>query len=91
MVQAEGEFADFDYSRSDLFAERAVASAGGNAPDPVTLDNWDIPEANMDELSNARERLVSALDASGRTKVPGSAAHAQGMFDCWVKEQHKNI
>ena len=91
MVQAEGEYAEYDYSRSDLFAERAVASAGGDAPDPVTLDNWDIPEANVEELSNARERLLSALDASGRTKAPGSAAHAQVMFDCWVEEQHENI
>jgi len=91
MVQAESEYAEYDYSRSDLFAERAVASAGGSAPDPVTLDNWDIPEANVDELSKARERLVSALDASGRTKAPGSAAHAQVMFDCWVEEQHENI
>jgi len=45
----------------------------------------------MEELSNARDRLVSALDASGRTKAPGSAAHAQVMFDCWVEEQHENI
>ncbi|MDA0228958.1 MAG: OmpA family protein [Proteobacteria bacterium] len=91
MVQAEGEYSEFDYERSDIFAERAVASASGNAPDPLTLDNWDIPEANMDELSKARDRLVSALDASGRTKAPGSAAHAQVMFDCWVEEQHENI
>ena len=91
MVQAEGEYAEYDYARSDLFAERAVASAGGDAPDPVTLDNWDIPEANVEELSNARERLVSALDASGRSKAPGSAAHAQVMYDCWVEEQHENI
>ena len=76
MVQAEGEYAEYDYSRSDLFAERAVMSAGGPAPDPVMLEHWDIPEANMEELANARERLVSALDASGRSKAPGSAAHA---------------
>ena len=91
MVQAEGEYAEYDYSRSDLFAERAVMSAGGTAPDPVMLENWDIPEANMEELANARERLVSALDGSGRSKAPGSAAHAQVMFDCWVEEQHENI
>ncbi len=91
MIQAEGEYAEFDYSRSDIFAERAVASAAGNAPEPVMLENWDIPEANVDELDRARDRLTSALDASGRTKAPESAAHAQVMFDCWVEEQEENI
>ncbi|MBT3627873.1 MAG: OmpA family protein [Rhodospirillaceae bacterium] len=91
MTQAEDEYAEFDYSRSDIFAERAVASASGNAPLPVMLENWDIPEANVDELDRARDRLTSALDASGRTKVPVSAAHAQAMFDCWVEEQEENI
>ena len=91
MIQVEGEYAEYDYSRSDIFAERAVASAAGNAPEPVMLENWDIPEANVEELSQARDRLTSALDASGRTKAPGSAAHAQVMFDCWVEEQEENI
>ena len=35
MTQAEGEYAEYDYEYSDLFAERAVASAGGNAPIPL--------------------------------------------------------
>ncbi len=91
MVQAEGETAEYDYSRSDIFSERAVASASGNAPEPVMLENWDIPEANVDELSYARERLTTALDASGRSKAPRSAALAQVMFDCWVEEQEENI
>lgn len=89
--QAEGEYAEYDYSRSDIFAERAIAAASGNAPEPVMLENWDIPEANFGELSQARARLVAALDASGRSKAPTSAAHAQVMFDCWVEEQEENI
>jgi OOP family OmpA-OmpF porin len=91
MHQAEAEYAEYDYNSSDIFAERAVQSASGSAPEPVMLENWDIPEANVQELSSARDRLTDALDASGRTKAPGSAAHAQVMFDCWVEQQEDNI
>jgi outer membrane protein OmpA-like peptidoglycan-associated protein len=35
--------------------------------------------------------LVTALDASGRTKLPDEAARAQVMFDCWVEEQAENL
>jgi len=55
------------------------------------LANWEIPEANVDVLTEARARLTAALDASGRSKAPKHAAHAQVMFDCWVEEQEENI
>ena len=41
-------------------------------------------------MSAARARLVTALDATARSKVPDIAAHAQAMFDCWMEEQGEN-
>ena len=91
MHQAEAEYAEYDYNSSDIFAERAVQPASGSEPEPVMLENRNIPEANVQQLSSTRDRLTDALDASGRTKAPGSAAHAQVMFDCWVEQQEENI
>ena len=88
---SETEYAEYDYGDSDVFAANAVMAAGGMAPEPDMLENREIPEANVEELSNARNRLVSALDASGRTKASASAAHAQGMFGCSMQEQEENI
>ena len=91
LALSEAEYAEYDYSDSDVFAANAVMAAGGSAPEPEMLEYREIPEANVEELGNARDRLVAALDASGRSKAPGSAAHAQGMFDCWMQEQEENI
>jgi OOP family OmpA-OmpF porin len=91
LALSEAEYAEYDYEDSDVFAANAVMAAGGTAPQPDMLENREIPEANVEELSKARNRLVAALDASGRSKAPTSAAHAQGMFDCWVQEQEENI
>ena len=41
-------------------------------------------------MTSARDRLVKALDASGRTKLPDEAARAQVMYDCWLEEQEEN-
>jgi hypothetical protein len=69
--QAEEEYAENDYGRSDGFADLAVVSASGNTREPANLANWDVPEANIGELTTARARLTTALDASGRTKGAG--------------------
>ena len=49
-----------------------------------------FPEGSVGELTSARDRLVKALDASGRTKLPDEAARAQVMYDCWLEEQEEN-
>ena len=87
---SETEFAEYDYHDSDGFAMKAKSAATGSDVQPAALAEWDIPEANVGELSGARTRLLNALNASGRTKAPTSAARAQVSFDCWVQEQEEN-
>jgi len=87
---SEDEFTEYDYHDSDGFAMKAKSAANGSQVMPAVLGEWDIPEGNVGELSGARTRLLLALNASGRTKSPESAARAQVMFDCWVQEQEEN-
>ena len=50
-----------------------------------------IPAANVTELTDARARLISALNRGAATKAPMEAANAQVMFDCWMQEQEENF
>ena len=86
---SRAELGEYDYWDSDGFALKAAAAAGDAGVMPADLDEWRIPGEHLDELSKARARLVNMLDASGRTKTPETAAHAQIMFDCWVQEQEE--
>ncbi len=88
---SEYELAEYDYRDSDGFAIKAIAAADDGSVMPANLDEWRIPEDHVDELSKARARLMNALDANGRNKIPDTAAHAQVMFDCWVEEQEEDI
>ena len=76
---------------SDTFADRAIAVSGGTSVAPEEISARALPDDHVGDLSSARARLVSALDATARTKVPGPASRAQVMFDCWMEEQEENF
>ena len=90
------EFASFerdemyDWDDADYFADKGLMAAKGEVVAPEQLDNWDLPEDKLGELSDARSGLVSALNKSARSKHPNLAARAQGRFDCWVEQQEEN-
>lgn len=85
------EFDEGDYKDSDVFAERAMASAS-NAPTlPEEMGVRDIPKKYVGEISEARRNLMAALDAGGREGTPDHAARAQAMFDCWTQEAEEDI
>ncbi|MCZ4281909.1 OmpA family protein [Kiloniella laminariae] len=88
---AGDERAEQDWTDSDLFANKALAAADGNAVAPEELANWDLDAAFIDELGSARGRLMNALNNGAADQAPTSAAHAQVMFDCWIQEQEENI
>lgn len=46
-----------------------------------------IPAGRVDELATARGRLIGYLDHGGRDQQPVFAAHAQGVYDCWLLEE----
>lgn len=88
---SESEYSEADYRDSDVFADRVIATSLGQPVGPEELGARHLPEDKVSELSSARQRLVSALDATAREKVPGPAARAQVMFDCWMQEQEENF
>lgn len=56
---------------------------------PEDPANWALPASMMPEFQSARARLIAALDANGRTRLPQVAAGAQLSYDCWVEEQEE--
>ena len=90
LERSELEYGEGDYGKSDLFANKARSAAAGEAFGPVNPGDYDLPGETVSEITSARARLVTALDASGRTKLPDQAGRAQVMFDCWVEEQAEN-
>jgi OOP family OmpA-OmpF porin len=49
---------------------------------PVVLVSPD----RVPDLAAARGRLIAFLDGGGRDLQPVLAAHAQGLYDCWLEE-----
>ncbi len=88
---ARAEYDETDWKDGGAFSERAVASAGGNAPAPEAIAARKLPKRTVGELTSARGRLVSALDRGAAGKDPANAALAQVMFDCWMQEQEEDL
>lgn len=78
------------YAASDLWAEKSMTAAAGTAPAPSAISDWDLPGDKVGELTDARARLLRALDASARVKSPTAAAKAQVSLDCWMQKQAAN-
>ena len=78
------------YTASDLWAEKSMRAARGTAPAPSAVSDWDLPGDKVGEFTDARARLVRALDASAKVKSPVAAAKAQVYLDCWMQKQAAN-
>ncbi len=79
-----------DWPDAGLFARKALAAANNDVVLPEELADWHLPEDKVGELTDARARLMAALEATARAKAPTEASHAQGRFDCWVEQQEEN-
>lgn len=80
----------YDWPDAGHFARKGLRAAGGEVVEPEPIDAWNLPEDKVGELTDARGRLVTLLDASARSKFPAEASHAQGRFDCWIEQQEEN-
>jgi len=74
-----------DFSGSEHFSRKALASGRGEAVQPDNVIHND-PVRLETELVAARARLVAALNGGASTRTPSSAARAQAAFDCWNDE-----
>lgn len=81
-----------NYTSAIAHARKADMAARGETP-PIAqvTDFGPQPADRIDELTQARAQLVSALDAGGAQKDPEAAGKAQSFYDCWVEQQHENF
>lgn len=80
----------FDYADALHFARKGLAAASGVVVMPETLDDWDLGDKNLAEMTKARADLVDALEKGGREMASAKAATAQARFDCWAEQQEEN-
>lgn len=79
-----------DYADAIHFARKGLAAASGVVVMPETLDDWDLSDRNIVEMSKGRSDLVDALENGGRELASVKAAVAQARFDCWAEQQEEN-
>lgn len=70
----------------DYYSQKAVSAAAGDTVMPTAVAARTLPANAISEVTDARSRLMAALDATGRTKAPQDAATAQTMYDCWLEQ-----
>jgi OOP family OmpA-OmpF porin len=76
-----------DWSAADYFAIKGLAAAGGQVVLPEEVG--DVGEHGS-ALTDARGRLMAALDGGARDSNPQVAARAQRAFDCWNHEAEED-
>lgn len=79
-----------DFADAVHFARKGLAAASGIVVMPETLDDWDLSDKNIVEMTTARAALVDALENGGRDMAADKAALAQAKFDCWAEQQEEN-
>ena len=80
----------YDWGDAAYFARKGLRTASGEAVEPESLENWNLPAESVDELASARGRLAKVLSEGARESDPAAAAIAQAKFDCWVEQQEEN-
>ncbi len=78
-----------DVTDADYFARKSLAAGQGQVVQPENNATWAIPLEQpygfRTQLSQARARLVAALDGGARSRAPALAAKAQARYDCWTE------
>jgi OOP family OmpA-OmpF porin len=84
MLARLGDRGDVDY-----FARKGIVVERGEIVPPEDNSNWAIPLEQpfgfRTQMTQARARLVTALDGGGRDRFPALAARAQVAYDCWLE------
>jgi len=90
---SQSELAQGDKRDAETYSRRAADAAAGNptAPDQVDLRRPFLKEHYVGDLTQARARLVTALEATGRTDAPADAARAQSSYDCWLEQASEDL
>lgn len=77
----------YDEASASHYFQKAMKAKMGCPVLPNVLCEWRIPEEKLPEFTQARARLMYALERGGAEVAPQTAAHAQAYFDCWVEQE----
>ena len=91
LALSESEYKEGDYRDSDTFAMKAMDAGSGKAVQPEMIASRNLPADKVDEITQARLRLMTAMSAGTAETKPMETADAQLAFDCWIQEQEENI
>ncbi len=80
---------DNDWPNAYIFAAKGLAAARGENVLPENPASWHVRPDQRAEIADAHGKLLAALDAGGRARLPDVAAKAQAKFDCWVEESEE--
>lgn len=81
-----------NYTSAISHSRNAIASARGETPAVAGVTDFGPqPADKVDELTQARNQLVAALDDNGAQVSPEAAGLAQTFYACWVEQQHENF
>jgi len=79
----------YDWIDADYFAAKALKAQSHASVQPEDPAEWDIDDAHMPALVDARSDLMNAFARGGKDKAPEAAAIAQAKYDCWVEQQEE--
>lgn len=88
---ANEEFDQLDLTSGNAFGDRAKLAAMGDPPKPEPIAARKLVAPHTEELTNARDRLMTAFGKGAASKDGTDAATAQVMFDCWMEQAEENI
>ncbi len=80
-----------DYADALHFSRKGLESAKGENVLPEPVNDYDLEAVEITELSDARARLVSAIDRGAREIIPGKTAVAQARYDCWIEQDEGSV
>ena len=80
----------YDWGDAAYFARKGTQVAAGELLPPEAVEDWEIPNSLVEEMSVAHGRLAKVLDDGARDVDPDAAAVAQAKFDCWLEQQEEN-
>ena len=89
LAREEGNpYADYrvDAKSVDYYSQKAIAAGAGDTVLPTMVAQRTLPAGSIAEVTDARSRLMAALDGNGRTRAAQDAAMAQTNYDCWLEQ-----
>jgi OOP family OmpA-OmpF porin len=85
------QFEMYDYRDAQYHAKKGLSAAAGNVPTPTEINERDIDDAHVGELTDARAKLISVLGIGAADRFPTETAIAQTRFDCWIEQQEEGF